>query len=155
MFGKKKKETGGGVQTVVLKVTWGGYYAQQSEEGTWSVFRLLDFNSDAYHSTLFTERFPQMPTFAEAQSLTPFAGHVPIATGQLVNFPATLIGESPITLDALYGYDAYLEHAAGMGPDDRAAFLQKIVGFGTDAPLTVHMSLDANGELAISIDETV
>ena len=36
-------------------IQWGGYYASQSEDGKYSVFRLLDFTDDAYHSAIFRE----------------------------------------------------------------------------------------------------
>ena len=48
-------------------VVWGGYYARRSvESGQFSVFRLLDFNRDAYHAAMFTEKFASLPSESAA-----------------------------------------------------------------------------------------
>ena len=149
MFGRRKTPDEPEINWVRFDVAWGGYYTSRDEDGQWGVFRLLDFNRDAYHSTLYDQRFPEPPTLEMAKSLTPFALHVPIAAGQLVNFPATLIGESPLALDDLEGYDVYLEHAAGLGAEERQAFLAKLVGFGTEPTLAFLLAFDEHGQLQI------
>jgi len=135
---------------VRFSAAWGGWYTQQSEDGSWTVFRLLDINRDAYHSTLFRDRFSERPTFEQAIGLQPYALHVPIAAGRLVHYPATLIGATPLQLEDLYGYDVYLEQAAGMPDPDRRVFLQKLVGFSTQPPLDFRMGFAPDGEFTIA-----
>ena len=70
--------------------------------------------------------------------------------GVVVNFPASLLGEAPLTIDDLYGYDTYLEHAAGLPDGDRAEFLQRIVGFSNKPTLVFRLGRDENGDFTIS-----
>ena len=141
-----------GAQTpeIVFDVAWGGWYTQQDEDGSWGVFRLLDFNREAYHSMLFRDRFDELPSFEQTVGLAPLIQHVPIAAGQLVNFPAALLGQMPLSLDDLGGYATYLEHARGMPDVDRSPFLDRLVEFSTQPPLAFRMSVGPDGELNVS-----
>jgi len=119
---------------LIFDLAWGGYYTSRGEQGDWGVFRLLDFNNEAYHAALYQERFPSAPTLEEASALQPAVGHAPIAVGQLVNFPATLIGAQPLDADSLVGYGMYLEYV-GLPTVEIEPFLEKLILTSHQPPL--------------------
>lgn len=136
-----------------IDIAWGGYYASTSpEEGTVSIFRLLDFNRDAYHAAFFREKFTVAPTMEEAAALSPFIGHAPIdARALLQSKDLQLVGSKPLTQDDLDGYAYYLE-AHGMTPEETQSLLNNILQFAQQPPLKIRMEI-VNDELAVSVRE--
>ena len=62
-----------------IDIQWGGYYASREQpNGPVGIFRLLDFNRDAYHAALYKEEFSDVPSLVKIVSLSPFVGHAPI-----------------------------------------------------------------------------
>jgi hypothetical protein len=99
-----------------LDLVWGGYYASiSSDNSKISVFRMLDFNRDAYHAALFAEEFTDTPKLEQLKDLSPFIGHAPIdARSLLLNDDLQMIGRQELSRSDLEGYIYYLEaHEAG------------------------------------------
>lgn len=46
------------MREIEFDVVWGGVYASKGQDSEkYSIFRLLDFNREAYHAALYTEKF--------------------------------------------------------------------------------------------------
>ncbi len=131
-------------------IAWGGYYATISEdEEQISVFRLLDFNRDAYHVSLFSEKFEHVPSIKDIESLSPFAGHAPIDSRGLLNYKKiVLIGSKDLTKEDLVGYMYYLEHFE-VSEEERSKLTSSLIGFGKEPPLKITLSIK-DGELQLN-----
>jgi hypothetical protein len=120
---------------------WGGYYATVPQDETEkaaagiSLFRLLDFNPDAYHAAFYGETFDQMPTLDDVVALTPCIGHLPIDAKALVTEYSVvqLLGGKPLTLDDLDGYLYYLEDH-GVSEAERSELAQTVLHFSQQEP---------------------
>ena len=124
-----------------IDVVWGGYYACISrEKATISVFRIIDFNKDAYHVTLFEEDFDQMPTSENIEALSPFIQHVPFSIDGLFNYDEiTLVSRKPLTTKDLTGYQYYLKEM-GMHEEAWDEFSEALLGFSSDPPLPLRVT---------------
>ncbi len=133
-----------------IELAWGGYYASTDpENGSITVFRLLDFNRDAYHAALFKERFDEMPTLADMTALSPLIGHAPIdARGMVRHENLQFLGSNPLLREDLEGYAYYLE-AHEVTAYDIEELFGRILGFSTESPLQLRLEL-INDELVIS-----
>jgi len=129
----------------VYTVQWGGYYATQGENGDYRVFRLLDFNLDAYHSSLFSETFAQLPTLDEVLALSASIMHVPIDARGFVTRDHILLGSAPLDRDALAGYIVYLEAHGGAG-DELNELLDRLIDFSQSEPMRAILEI-VDGEL--------
>lgn len=58
----KKKDDG-----LDFIVQWGGYYSHKEEDGSYRVFRLLDFNQSAIHYQIYQKHFEHAPTMEEVK----------------------------------------------------------------------------------------
>lgn len=118
-----------------LDLVWGGYYASiSSDDGQVSVFRMLDFNRDAYHAALFAEKFTDTPNLEQLKDLYPFIGHVPIdARALLLNDDLQMIGRQELSLSDLEGYIYYLE-VNEVPQEEIDDLVEKILGFSRDEP---------------------
>jgi hypothetical protein len=142
LFRKKKADisttlvaTGGDV----IDIQWGGYYTSK-EEGKFGIFRLLDFNKDAYHIQLFQENFDHSPTFDEIKGLRPFMWHAPIAVGGLLNCDELkLIGHNNLDEQALMGYEEYLRQ---MGADEAAIkeMVNRLIDYSDRVPMKIQLT---------------
>ena len=132
---------------MIFEVMWGGYYTSLQDDETWSIFRLLDFNREALHATLYRQRFNSQPVMEHVALLDTAVAHAPIAPGQVVHFPATLIGAQPLTLEDLAGYDTYLQAALELEVGERTTLLDKLIGFSAQPPLSFRMEIDSAGDL--------
>ena len=130
--------------------TWpgGGYYARISRDSAEvSVIRLLDFNRDAYHAALFSERFDDIPEPDAVESLKPFIGHVPLDSRGLLELKTmVLISTKPLTQSDLYGYIYYLEEFE-VAEADRDEIAESLIAFSNDAPMALRLSI-SDDELA-------
>ncbi len=133
-----------------IDIAWGGYYASvSSENGEVSGFRLLDFNRDAYHAALYSEKFSQLPTLDQVQNLSPFVGHAPIdAKGLLNRDNLQLIDGKPLGRDDLAGYICYLE-AHDVPQEDIDGLVNEVIEYSQESPLPLRLQVIA-GELVIS-----
>ena len=133
-----------------IELAWGGYYAStESEGGHISVFRILDFNRDAYHAALFKEKFTVTPKLKELTALTPFIGHAPIdARGLLRNKDLQFLGSKALSRDDLQGYAYYLE-ANEVTPVEIEELIVRILGITIELPLRLHLEI-VDDQLAIS-----
>jgi len=129
---------------------WGGYYASKEDgQNEYGVFRLLDFNRDAYHVALFQEKFSEIPTLEAVLRLSPFIGHAPIDSRALLRKQEIhLLGGPVLMEDDLEGYRFYLEHYDVSDNEIRNLF-QDIIGFGRESPMKLTLILD-DGELSIN-----
>lgn len=128
-------------------IQWGGYYASQEESGDYRLFRLLDFNIQAYHASLFSQTFAHLPTLDDALTLSPFIWHAPIDARGFVNRNPVLLGGPPLNRDALEGYAAYLEHH-GVSGEELTELLDRVIGFSQAEPMTLILEI-VDGELVM------
>ena len=136
-----------------IDIVWGGYYATiPAEGGEISVFRLLDFNRDAYHAVLFTDKFSTVPELEEIAAIEPFIGHAPIDTRALLNKDELrLIGGKPLTRDDLYGYMCYLE-GHEVPQKEMHELAEQLIDFSRQPPLSLHLEI-VDEELVITEPE--
>ena len=136
-----------------IDIVWGGYYATiPADGGEISVFRLLDFDRDAYHAALFTEKFSTVPELEEIAAETPFIGHAPINARALLNKDeCRLIGGKPLTRDDLDGYMCYLQ-AHEVPQEEMDELAERIIGFSHQPPLSLHLEI-VDEELVITEPE--
>lgn len=132
-----------------IDIQWGGYYAsRESGELEFRVFRILDFNRQAYHVALFREKFASMPTLEQVMRLSPYIGHAPIdSRGLLRREEINLLGGAPLTEQDLEGYRLYLEHYE-VGEKEISELFRNLVKFCGEPPMKLTLSL-RGGELAI------
>lgn len=132
-----------------IDIAWGGYYAAVSKDSdNTSVFRLLDFNRDAYHIAIYEETFDVIPSKEEISALSPYIGHAPIDAKGLLNYKQlTLIDSKPLTKEDLLGYMYYLEEFE-VSAEDREKLSQSLISFSKEPALKLRLSID-NGELQI------
>jgi hypothetical protein len=143
-FRKKDHGTPDNTDNDVVDIQWGGYYIIK-EEGKFRVFRLLDFNKDAYHAQLFQEKFDNPPTFEEVKGLKPFIWHAPIAVASLLDRDGfRLIGQEKLDEQALAGYEEYLRQ---MGVQDTAAkdMVNRLIEYSSQTPMKVRLTKSADG----------
>ena len=133
------------MQELDIDIAWGGIYTSKSEDSdSYGVFRLLDFNQEAYHASLYTEKFVARPTFDEVRELSPFIGHAPIDTRALFNeTDLTLLGSTPLSQVDFDGYSIYLEHH-GVPSGEIEDLIAKLIHFSIQPPLKIRMNLDGD-----------
>jgi hypothetical protein len=148
MLFRKKKAVVASSQSVnngnVVDIQWGGYYTSK-KEGKFGIFRLLDFNKDAYHIQLFQEKFNHSPSFDVVKDLRPFVWHVPIAVGGLLNQDELkLIGHNELDEQSLMGYEGYLRQ---MGADEAIIkeIVNRLVEYSNKPPMKVQLTESADG----------
>jgi hypothetical protein len=129
-------------QTAEVDLLWGGYYLSRKEGADhFSLFRILDFNRNAYHAALFREKLADVPSLDDVLSLTPFIGHAPIdARGLVRRAPLQLIGGAPLTDEDLAGYMVYLERH-GVAAEERDELLKRAIEFSHDSPLGLRLTI--------------
>ena len=132
-----------------IDIAWGGYYSSLAEDSNEiNIFRLLDFNQDAYHVALYKEKFESIPTENEVRSLSPFIGHVPIDVRGLLNRKnVKLIGSSPLIKEDLEGYIYYLEEF-GVSDQEAEDLVTSVISFSNQKPLPLRL-LIVDGEFEI------
>lgn len=132
-----------------IDVQWGGYYASRDEnDEDYTVFRILDFNKDAYHAAIFKEKFTELPDREAIESLTPFVGHAPIDSKALVGKGAlSLIYGRELNEDDLIGYRYYLEQFE-VEKEEIEELMTTLVGFSKEPPMKLRLGI-VEGELTI------
>ncbi len=96
--------------TMIFEAQMGGYYTYKNDEGSWSIFRMLDFTVYAIQCTLYKEHFDHKPTLTEAMAARPAILHVPLNKATLFNDKELeLLGAKPIKGEDLEGYVVYLQ----------------------------------------------
>jgi hypothetical protein len=132
-----------------IDLAWGGFYACISAEyPDISIIRLLDFNRDSYHATLFNKTFEEIPGAEVVEALSPFIHHAPIdAKGLLKNERMVLLCRKVLTRDCLEGYMYYLEEF-GVPEDEREELTRSLIAFSKDEPLKLRLHV-SNDELQI------
>jgi hypothetical protein len=132
-----------------IELAWGGYYActsYDSDEVT--IIRLLDFNIDAYHAALFSEKFDTVPGSNEIEALSPSVHHVPVdARGLLNNKTIDLVSRKSLTRDDLEGYMYYLEQFE-VPDEERKDLADSLIAYSNDHALSLRLSI-LDGELQI------
>jgi hypothetical protein len=104
-----------------------------------SLFRLLDFNVDAVHVSLYQETFNAVPSAADVKALSPWILHAPIdARTMLRDDEVQLIGQEPLSPEDLDGYVVYLEEM-GVSEDDRGELVQRAIALSRKGPLRVRL----------------
>jgi hypothetical protein len=123
-----------------IDIAWGGYYASVSrEDNEISVFRLLDFNRDAYHIAMYRETFESIPEKSVVKSLSPFIGHAPLDTRSLLlNKKVVLLGSEPLEREDLDGYMYYLQEF-DVSEAEREKLITSLIAFGMESPLPLRL----------------
>ena len=124
----------------VIDIAFGGSYASTAvDTGEVSVFRLLDFNVEAVHVTMYAQKFQAVPSAADVRALSPLVLHVPIDARTLMrDDELQLICADPLSEPDLIGYMTYLENM-GVGESDRGAVLKQLIGFSHDKPIRLRL----------------
>lgn len=132
-----------------IDIAWGGYYSSLEEDGgKYTIFRLLDFNQDAYHVALYSEKFESPPKEDEVKSLAPFIGHAPIDVRGLLNRKEVLlIGSSPLEKEDLEGYIYYLKEFE-VSDQEVEDLVNSLISFSKQEPLALRL-LTVDGEFQI------
>jgi len=130
----------------VIDLAFGGWYASTNlETGKVSLFRLLDFNLDAVHVTMYEQTFDAVPSAADVRALSPFIWHAPIDARTLLrDDDLELIGEQPLSAEDLDGYMTYLE-AMGMSENERRTRVQELMAFSLKRGIRVRLRADGDG----------
>ncbi len=130
-------------------LAWGGYYVcSEKDSDAFSVIRILDFNRDAYHASLYDESFDDIPSAIDIEKLSPFIGHAPIdAKGLLKYEMLTLIDRKPLTRSDLEGYMYYLAEF-DVSEDEREELTNSLINFSNEKPMALSLYL-SEGELQI------
>ena len=130
-------------------VVWGGYYAGISKEtGEISVFRLLDFNKNSFHISIYKEKFGTVPSEKEISTLSPYIGHVPIDSKGLLNYKKIfLIDSTQLCNEDLVGYMYYLEEF-DISKKEREELSQSLISFSKEPPLKLRLTI-VDGELQL------
>lgn len=106
-FKKSQSESN---SSMIFEAQIGGYYTSKNDDGTWSIFRMLDFTVYAVQCTLYKEHFDHKPTLAEAVAARPAILHAPMSKAALFNEKELeLLGAKPIKGGDLEGYAVYLQ----------------------------------------------
>ena len=139
-------------QDIKFELQWGGYYISKNEDGKFGVFRILDFNIDAYHVALFSEEFDKEPDMEVILKLEPFIGHAPIDSKALLNKnDLRLIGSRKLTKDDLVGYRYYL--TGGEDEDEEIGkFINNVIDFSSKPSMKLLLSV-SEGKLEIKEQE--
>ncbi len=129
----------------VMDLAFGGLYASTNiETGKVSLFRLLDFNVDAVHVTMYEQTFDAVPSVADVRALSPFIWHAPIDARTLLrDDDLQLIGEHPLSAEDLDGYMTYLE-AMGVSEDERRTLGQELMAFSRKRGMRVRLRADGD-----------
>ena len=137
-------------ESLDIDLAWGGFYAGTSKDsGEISVFRLLDFNQNAYHIAIYKEDFQNTPSEEEILSLSPYIGHAPIDSKGLLNYEKlTLINTKHLTSEDLVGYMYYLEEFE-VSEKERKELSQSLINYSKEPPLKLRLTI-VEGELQIS-----
>jgi len=133
-----------------IDLAWGGFYAGISKDsGEISVFRMLDFNQNAYHIVIYKENFQHIPSEKEILSLSPYIGHAPIDSKGLLNYDKiTLINTKQLTSEDLIGYMYYLEEFE-VSEKERKELSQSLINYSKEPPLKLRLAI-VKGELQVS-----
>ena len=136
-----------------IDIAWGGYYACTSKDSDgFSIIRLLDFNRDAYHASLYSEGFKEFPSPEDVMKLTPFIGHAPIDAKGLLNYESiSLIDRKPLTQSDLEGYMYYLAEFE-VSENERKELTESLISFSKDTPLALRLYISDN---ELQIEERV
>lgn len=125
-----------------LDIAWGGYYAGVSNgSDEVSVFRLLDFNRDACHISIYSEKYESVPSADEVRSLSSFIGHAPMHSQALFNYEfIELIATEPLSPDDLFGYRHYLDNF-GASDEEIDEFMQSLISYSQEPPMKLRLSV--------------
>lgn len=149
MFFRKKSQSVVSGKELVIQIQWGGYYTSK-EEDKFGLFRLLDFNKDAYQIQIFREKFDHLPSLEEVKELQPFIWHAPLAVGSLLDDEAlTLIGPKVLDDEALSGYGEYLKQMDVTESAIQELF-QRLIQYSHEAPTTVKLSESSDRTVSVS-----
>jgi hypothetical protein len=96
-------------QTQRPQVQRGGVYATKSEDGQFSISKVLECDDFAVHLRFYNEKFASIPTTIDTTKLTFFIGHAPLAVEGFLKESPTLISVEPVQEEELDGYRLYLE----------------------------------------------
>jgi|GEM_PF-1763182 len=131
----------------------GGFYADVDEaSGKCLLYRLLDVEEDGIHVSTFWDAFPSVPTLEEALALSPDILHAPVDLDVLVNPNVRLVGEAPLKMADLEGYEVYLEEALDLPVSERWPRLRKAILRSKQPPLTVVLNHHDDAFRALQID---
>jgi hypothetical protein len=123
---------------LITSIYWGGYYSSE-EDGKLGVFRLLDFNKDAYHVQLFKEKFEDIPSDKELKKLSPAVLHAPFGVGGLLHRKSLrLIAHSTLDKHTLRGYAEFLKQ---QGHDEVYVkeMIDRLITFSKEGPTKVRL----------------
>ncbi|HKU18990.1 MAG TPA: hypothetical protein VJP80_07030 [Candidatus Saccharimonadales bacterium] len=150
MFGRKQQQSSPTApRTMEMDLQWGGYYSFKRDDGTYGIFRLIDFNRTTRHAALYRDSFPKPPTLAEAEAATPFIMHAPMAAASLFNEQdLRLIGGKPFVAGDLEGWGYYMQQT-GVTEETFKRLVDAINAFARQQPVRVRLTEAADGGVTV------
>jgi hypothetical protein len=103
----------------------GGLYSVPSENGSFSVLKILKLDEEGVHLRLYSNQFPSRPKDVDESKLYMAGmkntrpdeslgmGHAPISRKTFSNWGAEFIKAVPVTDEELDGYKMWLESSGG------------------------------------------
>ena len=130
---------------MTIDIQWGGFYASREVgDENYTVFRILDFNSDSYHAALYREKFSELPKLEDVVKLSPFMGHAPIDSKALARDKEIhLLGSEVIEASDLEGYAYFLKYFK-VEAGEIQELMTRIIEFSAEPPMK--LSLEIVGE---------
>ncbi len=141
MFFRKKKHVG---QDELIDIQWGAYYTSK-QDGKFGVFRLLNFNKDAFHIQMFREKFDKSPSFNDVKALKPAAWHIPMSVAGLLHRDEfTIIGHEELDRHALMGYEEYMRQN-GLEEAAIEKMIRRLMEYSSQPPMKVRLTKSGDG----------
>lgn len=134
---------------VDVDILWGGYYSYRNKsDNLYHVFRLLDFNKDAFHYALYDVDFKTPPTLEQILEHRPFIQHVPQELEAIMNMAdLKLVGVTPLRDEDLFGYRLFLDEPNAHEEAVTEVF-SNLKRYNQEPPLQLRLTL-RNGDIEI------
>lgn len=87
----------------------GGIYASMTENGKFSLSKILALDESAVHVRFYYEEFDEVPESISSRNLTFLIGHAPLAREGLLERGQHLITTEDVSDEEFEGYKLYLE----------------------------------------------
>ena len=129
-------------------IQWGGFYTSRSEEGTYTVFQLLDFTPSMYHAAIYEGEFQELSSI-DISTLHVSILHVPISSLQFYREDMILLGHRPLKREELVGLAFYLDYLDS-SEEEIKEYCDVILHNAQLGPLAVNLSI-VDEELQVSV----
>ncbi len=102
----------------------GGLYSTLSEDGSYSVLKILKMDDHGFHVRLYSNQFAEAPSKVDESALYMVGmdrkpnerlgmGHIPVSKKSFSSWGATFLQQSAVSQEELEGYKMWLEDKGG------------------------------------------